>query len=1683
MSLKSLSKRTKRAYEFQMGSKSEDYNSLDSKTTTMNRGNSKRNWVFETFKRKECGRFIASPINDRKCCCGRDKELHNIDALLPPIVQDTKWVPTRHTVTLPTDAFGELEFQGAGQPSRAKYIRLAHDTDPELVLRLLCGEWALDLPKLLISVTGGAKNFILSPKIKRVLREGLLKAAQTTGAWVITGGTNTGVMRHVGEAVKGHTVMSRGEQLKNTAHQVHLIGIASWGIVDHKEMLVNPKEVVPYQMTSSMQSRGACLDNNHSHFILVDNGTDGEYGGEISFRASLENLIASKKMARSCEKFHGVPVVLLVLEGGPNTIRTVLESVSRCPAVPVVIAEGSGRAADILAFAHRFIAPSNGEMSGVADVVEHRQLLHKIEKSFAECSPEDRLSIYQNVLKCVAKREFVTIFCVDDGGLEVDKAILRALLKSQHSQLEDQLSLALVWDRADIAKTEIFTEDQKWEVPMLETAMMEALLHDRVEFVDLLLDNGVSMANFLTVKRLEELYRKNAFTSNTLRFLLNESKGCPGFKLSDLCHVTNRLLGVTFQRMECQSALETSLGILHGRVSLGDQSKVSTRFKCPYNELLIWAVLCNRHKMALYMWERGEETLVKALVAGYLYRQIACLASRDELMADLSHELTQQSKEFYDIALGLLDECYKANDVLAQRLLIYHPVYWGGRTSLSLAVASRHEEFVAHSCCQKKLTEIWMGALKTGYNGSLKVLLGILFPPLIFALEFRSREEMQRVPTTDDDSADDLPPDFDPYHHREPGSAQYNDGYLGDGVAFVKNRKSSGNEEEPIVEIRSDYPCNRHTKLGLGKRIIGFYNAPITKFWSNLIVYLLFLVVFSHVILIELPPVPSIEEWVLIGFVFSLCAEEVRQFFESSDWASNVWNLCDGFAMVLFFLAVGLRLNPGTLRIGHLVYSLDIMLWIIRLLDIFSVSKDLGPYVVMIGRMTIDMMYFLVIMVVFLLAYGVAQQAILFPHEKPSWELITKIFFRPYFQVYGELFIEDVDYSSNSRETAFSTPKFDEYGGRLVTVIMAFYLLVANILLLNLLIAIFNNTFSEVQANSNQIWKFQRFSLVMEYRQRPRLVPPFILIAHAHGLAKAIWKRACGAPASRQADCKFKLFLGKEEYHKLMLFEEQCTETFLKRKALAFNATQEERVRGIVDKVESIAAGLQEVIKATHALEGRHTRQEEYTLQILDVVGHLQLSLPKGMGSLCDPEEDRYSDVPLNPSTDLYARGTSYGGYELLDGNPAPSRFSRMLSMPEYMNQSNMVPSPQQQSPPMYFRKKLPLTNPYQYRKQFTSNNRKGSVQKAVWKFKRRHTLPRPISDALEGEETGSDRISDFLDGSETNISARSRSLNRAESEETTSHSTVEVPVRPRSTSLPPGLRNPAVYLKPGRDHNLHIRARQTPYPKSTQQRYPVPDFLVDWQMPFPGYFPDTYSDPSVAAQPPWADIDLLDVSYLDIQLRFNSIDDDGVDRRSHMGVYDLFDGLPRNPMGRTGLIGRGLLGRWGPNHAADPIVTRWKRNPDTGQPLVLAGKRVLEFVAIQRSDTKEWAIPGGMMEVGDTISKTLKKEFFEEALCSLEESEEEREKMEAKLHTFFSQGIEVYKGYVDDPRNTDNAWIETVALNFHDETGDILQSVTLKAGDDACGVRWQEVSSHNVLYANHLHILQRVAQQHKAFF
>ena len=76
-----------------------------------------------------------------------------------------------------------------------------------------------------------------------------------------------------------------------------------------------------------------------------------------------------------------------------------------------------------------------------------------------------------------------------------------------------------------------------------------------------------------------------------------------------------------------------------------------------------------------------------------------------------------------------------------------------------------------------------------------------------------------------------------------------------------------------------------------------------------------------------------------------------------------------------------------------------------------------------------------------------------------------------------------------------------------------------------------------------------------------------------------------------------------------------------------------------------------------------------------------------------------------------------------------------------------------------------------------------------------------------------------------------------------------------------------------------------------------------------------------------------------------------------------------------------------------------------------------------------------------------------------------------------------MFKGYVDDPRNTDNAWMETVACNFHDEDGTTVGRIPLTAGDDACAVQWLTIDKPIQLYASHSKFVEAVCTKRGAYF
>lgn len=227
--------------------------------------------------------------------------------------------------------------------------------------------------------------------------------------------------------------------------------------------------------------------------------------------------------------------------------------------------------------------------------------------------------------------------------------------------------------------------------------------------------------------------------------------------------------------------------------------------------------------------------------------------------------------------------------------------------------------------------------------------------------------------------------------------------------------------------------------------------------------------------------------------------------------------------------------------------------------------------------------------------------------------------------------------------------------------------------------------------------------------------------------------------------------------------------------------------------------------------------------------------------------------------------------------------------------------------------------------------------------------------------------------------------------------------------------------------------------------RIPIPPEMVSWSVPWPAY--------DQAQQAPYNHSAVLR-EFAQKGAQGWAADPNAkmmIDRvRSYEAKLPCSpDGEVLNPGGRTGIKeGRGLLGQPGPNFAADPVIFRI--NPEVNQ---------LQILLIQRKDTGEWAIPGGMVDFGELATQTLKRELSEET----------------GVDVSMDDAIVVYRGYVDDPRNTDRAWMETtVATKLLDF--DRAATSTPVAGSDARAARWVAVDDalYDKLYASHGDFVRR---------
>ncbi|KAH3852468.1 hypothetical protein DPMN_094978 [Dreissena polymorpha] len=316
------------------------------------------------------------------------------------------------------------------------------------------------------------------------------------------------------------------------------------------------------------------------------------------------------------------------------------------------------------------------------------------------------------------------------------------------------------------------------------------------------------------------------------------------------------------------------------------------------------------------------------------------------------------------------------------------------------------------------------------------------------------------------------------------------------------------------------------------------YTAPFSVYTFNMVSYVIFMFYFSYFIIVDLDEETSFKEYTIWGWAATMAFEEMRQlithrtpglFSKIKAWIGSHWNKFDMLINILFITTVALRFNfsGDDFQYVRFLYSITVAMYYMRFLQAFLVAKNVGPKVIMIRKMMKDLLSFLGIFMVFFVSFSVMYQANLYPNSPPSASLLKKLVYKPYWQIFGELFLDEISGDEYGDCTTNSTV-WKSAGGkdrcpentRLVIYIGAIYIILTQIVLVNLLIAVLSNTYTAVHEKSDHIWKFYWYGIVREYYERPALCPPLIILVHIYRTIRHGVKRC----QDRVSDNEFRLY-------------------------------------------------------------------------------------------------------------------------------------------------------------------------------------------------------------------------------------------------------------------------------------------------------------------------------------------------------------------------------------------------------------------------------------------------------------------------------------------------------------------------------------------------------------------------------
>ncbi|WP_449420892.1 hypothetical protein [Phormidium nigroviride] len=225
-----------------------------------------------------------------------------------------------------------------GNGQKADVIELMTEAIPvnrSTDLSIALSQIGLKGPRPILVLVGGASGITPEDmtRLNLLFVKVLAPLAQSLGAAVVDGGTDTGIMQLMGQ--------SRAA----TGTTFPLIGVAPSG-----------KVAIPYPHLSP--AKGTALEQHHTHFVLVPGASWGE---ECPWMADLATLLAD-----------GERSVTVLINGGKVTWRDAEESVRA--GRPVLVIAGTGRTADELAKAIRAEAREEGLQSRLSPEISSQEL-------------------------------------------------------------------------------------------------------------------------------------------------------------------------------------------------------------------------------------------------------------------------------------------------------------------------------------------------------------------------------------------------------------------------------------------------------------------------------------------------------------------------------------------------------------------------------------------------------------------------------------------------------------------------------------------------------------------------------------------------------------------------------------------------------------------------------------------------------------------------------------------------------------------------------------------------------------------------------------------------------------------------------------------------------------------------------------------------------------------------------------------------------------------------------------------------------------------------------------------------------------------------------------------------------------------------------------------------------------